>query len=323
MRATRRKLLLLAGACALPLRAAAQGKNRPVGLLWIDSAKPSPYIATLARALKAKGYETGRDVRFEERIVDGYAALDGAAVDLVRAKSEVILAFGSTATAAAAKATKRIPVVMIAGADPVARGFAASLSRPGGNVTGMHTIVPDLTPKRLELIAQLVPPGTRIGILAAADSAAIDDYRKGVERGARALNVPVEVVDVHSPRDLDDALARLQRAKVGGLLVGGSTMLMSQRARIIDWAARTKVAGIYSNTVFEDAGGLMVYAANVNRSFERAADYVARVLSGARAGDLPIEQTSSVELVVNLKTARALGIQIPQAILQRVDRVIQ
>lgn len=322
MRATRRKLLLLAGACALPLPAPAQGKTHVVGLLWIDS-KPSPYTATLERALKAKGYERGRNCRFEERIVDTYGALEAAAADLVRAKPDVIITFGTSAMAAAAKASKQIPVVIMAGTDPVAKGYATSLSRPGGNVTGVHTITTDLTAKRLELLAQLVPAGTRIAALAAADSAAIDAYRKGTESGARALKLQVEVIDVHTAEDLDGALARVQRAKAGGLLVGGSTLFASQRMRIVDWAARTKTPAVYSNTEFADAGGLIVYSANVHRSFERAADYVARILAGARPGELPIEQSSSVELVVNLKTAKALGMQIPQAILQRVDRVIQ
>lgn len=303
-------------------QAQAQDRQRVVGLLWIDTVKPSPYAATLAGSLKAAGYEPGRDVRFTEQIVDGYAALEAAAAQLVRGKPQVVVAFGSTATGAAAKATKDIPIVMIAGVDPVAKGYAASFSRPAGNVTGVYTVVPDLTPKRLEFLAHLVPSGRPIGVLAAADSAAIDTFRQGVETGARALRVPVQVVDVHAPQDLDEALARLQRAKVGGMLVGSSTMLLSQRGRIVDWAARAKVPAIYSNTAFEEVGGLMVYAANVHRSFERAGNFVARILSGARAGDLPIEQTSSVELVVNLKTAKAIGVQIPQSILRRVDRLL-
>lgn len=318
-----RRAFLVLAAALFPGVAGAQRKIPVVGLLWNDSVKPSPYIATLLAALGEKGYAAGRDLRIEDRVsLEGYAGYTDAAAELVRAKVDIIVAYGATATYAAAKATKDIPIVMIMGRDPVAGGLAASLSRPAGNLTGVVTLTGGLLGKRLEFLKQLVPGVSRVGYLV-APNIGNPAVRREVESLAPKFNLQVQFAEVGAPGDIEARIADLVQARVSAVAVGPSTMLASHSDRVVAAIARHRLPAMYGSEPYIEAGGLLIYAPSVRRSFVRAAGYVDRILKGARPGELPIEQTMDIELVVNLKTAKALDIVIPQSILVRADRVIQ
>lgn len=324
MNARRRLVFAIAAslvAASLPARA--QQQTPAIGLLWNDSVKPSPFATTLLGALREKGYAVGGNVRIEDRVaLEGYRRMSENAAELVRAKVDVIVTYGATATLAAAKATREIPIVMIIGTDPVERGLAASLSRPGGNLTGVYTLSVGLTAKRIELLKELVPGLSRVGILVAAESA-IPVIVREVESAARVLNLQPHIGEVHGPEDLEGAVAGLVKAGVGAVYVSGSTMMASHSARVAAAVAKQRIPAAFANERYVDAGGLMVYGPSIHKAFARVATHVDRILKGARAGELPIEQVRDLELVVNLKTARALGISVPQTILLRAERVIE
>lgn len=319
----RREFLAFAAAMALPCVANAQRKTPVVGLLWNDSVKPSPYVGVLLAALNEKGYAVPRDLRIDDRVgLDGYGSYSRDAAELVRAKVDVIIANGTTALHAAAKATKEIPIVMIAGSDPVALGYAASLSHPGGNITGISTFTVGLGGKRLELLKELVPGLSRVGLLLAPNVANPANLRE-TEAAGRALKLQIHPVEVHTTEEIESRIDELAKARVGAINLSAATMLSSHSTRVVAAIARHRLPAVYPNERYADVGGLITYATSVNRAFVRAAGYVDRILKGAQPGELAIEQQREVELAINLKTARALGLKIPQAILVRADRVIQ
>jgi putative tryptophan/tyrosine transport system substrate-binding protein len=307
----------------LPSPAKAQRKTAVIGLLWNDSVTPSPYVGVLLAALAEKGYAVPRDLRIEDRIgAEGYGSYAQGAADLVRAKVDVIVANGTTALQAAAKATKDIPIVMISGLDPVALGFAASLSRPGGNITGVSTLTVGLAGKRIELLKELVPGLTRVGVLLAPNVANPVNKRES-EAAAQMLNLQVHFVEVRTIDEIESRVAELLQARVDGISVTAATLLSSHSPRVVAAIAKHRLPAVYSSERYAESGGLMTYSASVTRAFVRAAGYIDRILKGARPGELAIDQPREVELAVNLKAARALGIKIPQAVLVRADRVIE
>jgi putative ABC transport system substrate-binding protein len=307
----------------LPSPAKAQRKTAVIGLLWNDSVTPSPYVGVLLAALAEKGYAVPRDLRIEDRIgAEGYGSYAQGAADLVRAKVDVIVANGTTALQAAAKATKDIPIVMISGLDPVALGFAASLSRPGGNITGVSTLTVGLAGKRIELLKELVPGLTRVGVLLAPNVASPVNKRES-EAAAQMLNLQVHFVEVRTIDEIESRVAELLQARVDGISVTAATLLSSHSPRVVAAIAKHRLPAVYSSERYAESGGLMTYSASVTRAFVRAAGYIDRILKGARPGELAIDQPREVELAVNLKAARALGIKIPQAVLVRADRVIE
>jgi putative tryptophan/tyrosine transport system substrate-binding protein len=319
----RRRAFLGTAVLLVPGVVVAQRKTPVIGLLWNDSVKPSPYVATLLAALGERGYAAGRDLRIEDRVtLEGYGGYAEAAQELLRAKVDVIVTYGATATAAAAKATKDIPIVAITGIDPVKQGLAASLSRPAGNLTGVATLSEDLFGKRVDLLRELVPGLSRVGhVLAPNINNPVN--RRQMESLGQKYRLEVRFVEVAAPDDIEVRIAELAQARVGGIFVGGSTMLATQSSRVVTAIAQHRIPAIYGVERYVDVGGLIVLAASVRKGFVRAAGYVDRILKGARPGDLAIEQTMDVELAVNLKTAKSLGITIPQSILVRADRVIQ
>lgn len=322
----RRRDFLVAGTLALagPRAAIGQTKVRVVGLLWNDSVKPSPFAKILLQALQQKGWAPDRDFRVMDRVtLEGYSGYAEAIEELMLAKVDVIVTSGATATKAAAKATKDIPIVMRIGGDPVASGFAASLSRPGGNITGITTIQVGLNAKRIQLLKELLPKLDRVGILLVSDAASLAINVRESEAAAKELNLGMQVGELRSLDDIDTALAQLKKSKVGAVYVPGSTMLAAHGERITAAMSAYRLPAVYANDRFADAGGLMVYSASTAKSFARLAGYVDRVLKGALPADLAIEQASDVDLVVNLKAAKALGITVPQSILVRADRVFE
>jgi putative tryptophan/tyrosine transport system substrate-binding protein len=324
---SRRRLLILAmlGAAtdALSRAANAQDKTPVVGLLWNDSVKPSPLVAILLDALREKGWIAGRNFRVEDRVtLEGYGGYVESAADLVRAKVDLIVTRGSTATFAAAKATRQIPIVMHMGSDPVGTGLVASLSRPGGNLTGVVTLTTGLNGKRIELLKELNPRLSSVGVLLTPNIANPVNLRES-EAAARALGLQVHFSEARGPEDVDAAIAEFAKARVGGLYVAGSSMLESHSSRVQAAIMERRIPAVYANGAYVEAGGLMIYAPRLGKSFARLASYIDRILKGARPGELAIEQTSDIELTVNLKSAKALGVKIPQSILVRADRVIE
>lgn len=300
-----------------------QSKSPVIGLLWNDSVKPSPYVATLLAALRERGYMVPQNLRIEDRVgLEGYSGYAEGAAALVRAKVDVIVTNGGTALQAAATATKEIPIVMITGSDPVALGYAASLSRPGGNVTGVSALSVGLVAKRMELLKELVPAVSRVGVLIAPNLANPVNRRES-DSAARALNLQVQFAEVKTIDEIESRVAELVQSGVGAINVTAATLLSSHPARVIAAIAKHRLPAVYPHERYAEAGGLLTYTASATRAFGRAAVYVDRLLKGARPGDLAIEQLEHFELVINLKTAQALGLKIPPAVLVRADRVIQ
>jgi putative ABC transport system substrate-binding protein len=293
-----------------------------VGLLWNDSIKPSPYVFILTEALRVKGYVVGRNLRFDDAVaLEGYSPMAENAKRLVQTKADVIVTIGATATLAAAKATREIPVVMVMGADPVALGLAKSVARPGANVTGVWAIQTGLNAKRVELLKQLMPRLSRVGVLY-APSGAVQLSFDEIEATARTLKIETVKAEARKPDDIEPAIATLAKSRPGAIFVLGSTALAARSERVVAAMAKHRMAAVYSNERYVEAGGLMIYSASTRKALQGASRYVDRILNGARPEEMPIEQSTDVDLVINLKTARALGITIPQSILQRADRAI-
>ena len=321
----RRRDFVLVGSAALvlPPLANAQKKTPVVGFLWTDSVKPSPYVAVLVQALRDKGWVAGRDFQIEDRVtLEGYEAYAESVAQLIQAKVDVIVAWGSTGVFAAAKATKEIPIVMLVGVDPVAAGLVPSLSRPGGNLTGVSTMATALNQKRVELLKELNPRASRIGVVLAANVAG-PTYRRESETAARALGLEIHFSEARKAEELERAIAELAKAGIDALYIAPASVFQVRSSYVAALVAKYRLPAVYANERYIDAGALMVYAPSVKKAFIRAAAYVDRILKGTRAAEMAIEQVSDVELVINLKTATALGIKVPQSLLVRADRVIE
>jgi putative ABC transport system substrate-binding protein len=322
----RRKFLVTLGLLlAAPLARAQQQARVPViGFLWNDSVKPSPYAATLVGALREQGLVAGRDFRIDDRVgVEGYGSMADGAASLVRSRVDLIVAYGRTATLAAAKATKEIPIVTIMGTDPVEAGLAESLAHPGRNVTGVVTLSRELVGKRFELLKELVPGLSKVAILLAGGAAGVVASERNHEATARTLGMQPHVIKVNAADDLDGAIAEVQKARAGGLYVGGNTMLAANASRIVSAVAKHRIPTVYAMDPFINAGGLMVYGPSIHKSFARTAVYIDRLLKGVKPDELPIQQLEIFDLTINMKTARAQGIKIPSLILLRAHRVIE
>jgi putative ABC transport system substrate-binding protein len=271
------------------------------------------------------GYVEGQDIAIEYR----YGDLDGlrsAANDLVRLNVDVIVAGGTPAALAAKRATNTIPIVGGAMADPVADGLVASLARPGGNVTGNTFLAPELGPKRLQLLREVVPGVTRVAALqhpGVYGERTMRDMLNEMEARAKASGVELQVLDARSPDDFDNAFAAMAKARAGAIIIFPSPMFYANHRRLVDLAAKHRLPAMYVFREAVEAGGLMCYGANVPELLRRAATHVDKILKGAKPADLPVEQPTNFELVINLKTAKALGLTIPPAMLLRADEVIR
>src|SRR5688572_4079857 len=301
----------------------AQAKTPVVGLLWTDSVKPSPYVVVLLDALRDKGWVAGQNFHLDDRVtLEGYGAYTESAAQLVQAKVDVVVAWGSTGVFAAAKATKDIPIVMLVGVDPVSAGLVPSLSRPGGNLTGVATMATALNQKRVELLKALRPTATRVGVVL-APNVANPIYKRESETAARALGVQIYFAEAQNTEELDRVIGELAKAQIDAIYIAPASVFQVRSADVVQVVAKYRLPAVYANERYVDAGSLTVYAPSIKRAFIRAASYVDRILKGARPGEMAIEQLSDVELAINLKTAKALHIAVPQSLLVRADRVIQ
>ena len=321
----RRKLLVALGAVGVwgPLKAVAQqtGSIPTVGVLSLEI---EDRIKMFREGLRKLGYVEGRNIRLETRNPgDRYAQLAEFANEFVRLKVDVIVTMGSTATLTARKVTSTIPIVMVAGVDPVKEKLAASLARPSGNVTGVSTILQDLTPKRLELAKEAVPGLSRVGILWNSDSRTSTVALADTREAAKALNLQLQVVEARSAGDFDKAFEALARARTTVFVLVTSSMFSANRKQLLESAAKHRLAGVCPAVEWIDIGALLSYGPSRSDQYGRAAFYVDKILKGAKPGDLPIEQPTRFELVLNMKTAKVLGIKISNSILVRADRVVE
>ena len=315
---------------AAPAGATAQQATGIPRIGYLSGARQavSPHLYEAFRqGLRDLGYVEGRNVVIEYRDVEGKPErFPALAKELVALKVDVIVAPTTLGALAARQATTTVPIVFATSGDPIRSGLVSSLGRPGGNVTGLSVIASDLVGKRLELLTQAVPGLKRVAILWQPGSMgeAVDtEMMKGAEVAAQALGLQLHPVEAREPADIDRAFTAMTRARVGALTVFGATMFVNERKRVVDLAARNRLPAVYTSREYTDAGGLMSYGPNFTDLYRRAAAYVDRILKHASPADLPVEQPTKFELVINLKTAKALRLAIPQPMLAQADRVIE
>ena len=322
----RRKFISVLGgtAVAWPLVARAQQPSVPViGYLGNDS-KNATYPAAFRKGLTETGYVEGQNVSIEYRWVESQnARLPALLSDLVGRPVAVIAATISPSAFAAKAATQTIPIVFRIGSDPVANGLVASLNRPGGNVTGITTLGTELAQKRLALLRELLPAGAAVVLLANPTSPSVAIETKEIQTAAHLLGVRLLIQNASSPSDIESAFASIARQDTSGLLTTADNLFFRQRDQLVALAARQAVPAIYSDRVFSEAGGLMSYGSDIPDGFRWAGVYTGRILRGEKPADLPVQQSTKIELVINLKTAKALGLSIPQTLLATADEVIE
>jgi putative ABC transport system substrate-binding protein len=324
----RREFITLLGgaAAAWPPAARAQQQLTPVvGFLGPALDTRQHWLAAFRTSLGAEGFVDGQNVRIEYRSADGGAkGLPELAADLVRREVAVILASGPPAALAAKHATPAIPIVFLSGVDPVQMGLVSSFHRPGGNVTGFYFPVTELPAKRLALLHELLPMARRIAVLVnPADAATADPTMRGVAVAGRALSLDVEVFNASTSAEVGAVFAALSKWRPDALLVGSDPLFNSERAQLVALAAHHALPASYFQRDFVEAGGLMSYGPDYANSYRQAGAYIGRILKGARTTDLPVQQSTRLELVINLKTAKVLGIDVPPTLLARADDVIE
>jgi len=324
----RREFITFVGGAAAtwPLATRAQQAALPViGFLGTRASGDDPQLLAAFRSgLKEAGYVEGQNVAIEYRFAENqYDRLPTLAADLVRRPVDVI--FGNGRAAQAAKEiTATIPIVFTVGFDPVETGLVASMSRPGGNVTGVSILDVELGPKRLELLHELVPAATVLAVLVnPADPARAETTSQELEAAAHTLGLQLHVLHASTDRDFDTAFARLIELRAGGLVIGGEPFFNSRSEQLAALTVRHGVPAIYQLRAFAAAGGLVSYGADLAYSYQQAGNYAGRILGGAKPADLPVQRASKVEMIINLKTARMLGLTVPQSVLGRADEVIE
>src|SRR5271166_346945 len=325
----RRKFITLLGraAVAWPVAARAQPSTKRPLIAWLSlgaSTATQVFIDAFLQGMRDHGYVEGRQFDITYRFADGYIErLPALADELVRLNPNVILAPASGPAVAARKATATIPIVTPALADAVHLGLVASEARPGGNVTGIAPYVAGLPAKQMELAREVVPGAARIGVLANSSDPKAPPQLQELETAGQELGVKVAVADAHTPDGLDGAFQMLAQQHINVLIVLQTSMLLTERRRIAELAAATRLPTIYGYREHVDDGGLISYGVDLRACFRRGAYYVQKILSGVAPGDLPVEFPTKLELVVNLKTAKALGLDVPPMLLARADEVIE
>jgi putative ABC transport system substrate-binding protein len=324
----RREFLIGLGAATLwPLAGRAQQTRVPV-IGFLGSTSPGPYasnVAAFRQGLAETGYVEGQNVAIEYRWAEGnYDRLPELAADLVGRKVDLIAASGGNVAALAAKGgTSTIPIVFASGGDPVGSGVVPSLARPGGNVTGVTFMIAELTPKRLELLAELVPQARVTGLLVNPDSPGTEGTIQATQEAARGRGLQLVILKASSESEIDVAFATLAQLHAGGLLLAADPFFASRREQLVALASRHAVPAIYPVREFADAGGLISYGASITFVYHQVGIYAGKILKGAKPADMPVQQPTKFELVVNLKTAKALGLTVPKTLLVGADEIIE
>ncbi len=296
-----------------------------IGILTGASTSVTAHLLEAFRqGLRELGYVEGQNIAIESRSAEGkLERLPDLAAELVRLKVDVIVTSGTPAALATKQASRTIPIVMGFAADPVETGLVASLARPGGNITGSSLMAPELAGKRLQLLKEVVPGASRVAVLSNPTVPYTALMVKETEAAARVLGVQLQPLEVRAPQDIDRAFEAAIRGRASALIVVEEALVQTHQARIAGLAAKSRLPAMYGQRDFVEAGGLMSYGANFADLFRRAATYVDKILKGRKPSDLPVEQPTRFELVINMKTAKALGLTLPQSILIRTDHFIQ
>ena len=319
-------LLLVLASLSAPLAAEAQqsGRIHRVGVLSM-LAGPNPRTQALQRSLADLGYEEGRNIAFEWKWAAGSTErLPGLAADLLRANVDVIVAGGPQPVAAAKRATSTIPVVMLAVADPVGAGFVSSLARPGGNLTGLSLdATPELFAKQLQLLKEARPHISRVAVLWNSGMPGVQPFVDALKGAGRSLNVSLQWIDIGGRSEFERAFSDMSRGRAAAVVVISDPFIYVHREQIVQLAAKYRIPAMYLFDEIVSAGGFMSYGPSLADLYRRTATYVDKILRGAKPADLPIEQPTKFDLVINLRTARTLGITIPQGLLLRAERLIE
>jgi len=322
----RRELLILGTGTAIAWPLAARAQQKPIPVIgYLNSGSPGPLPAAFRQGLSENGYVEGQNLAIEYRWAEGhYDRLRAMAADLVGRKVDLIVTDGGNAPVLAAKgATSTIPVVFQTGADPVADGLVASLARPGGNLTGVSVLFVELVPKRLELLSELVPWAGVIAVLVNPNYSNAERIIREAQEAAWAKGLQLPILKAGTEGQIDAAFGTLANLHAGALLVGGDPFFGSRREQLVALASRHAVPAIYQSRAFAASGGLISYGPSFPAVYRQVGTYAGRILNGAKPADLPVQRPTTFELVINLKTAKALGLTVPQALLARADEVIE
>ncbi len=316
--------LLVVHVTPLPAEAQTAGSRARLGFISTSTTSvSSPFLAALRQGLKDLGYEDGKNLTIDYRFAESRDQLPAMAADLVRLRVDLILGGGSEGILAAKNATRTIPIVMTNSGDAVREGFVAGLAHPGGNITGLTQISPDLAGKRVQILKDLVPRLARIAVLWYPLHPNTPFTFKETRAAAEQLGLRVLSLEVKEPKEFEDAFTTIAKERIAAVVVLRDPFTVRHRTMIADSAIKLRVPTIYETGDYVQAGGLMFYGPNFADLYRRAAVYVDKILKGAKPADLPVEQPTKFELVINLKTAKALGLTIPQTLLLRADEVIQ
>src|SRR5262245_13204911 len=294
---------------------------------YLVSAFPSSTPARTEafwQGLRELGYVEGKNIIIEFRYAEEkFDRLPVLAAELVRLKVDVVVTTGALVTRAAKEATGTIPIVMANDTDPVSNGFVASLARPGGNITGLSTLAPELGGKRLELLKEIIPKLSLVAVLGTSTGPTNAQNLKETELAAGALGVKIQYLDVLGPKDIETAFRAASKARADAVLLLASSVFTSQRTQVADLAVKYRLPATYNRPEYVEDGGLMTYGPSINDLFRRAATYVDKILKGTKPADLPVEQPTKFELIINLKAATQIGLTIPPNVLVRADKVIR
>jgi len=323
----KRKITVLT-LCALlfvaTFHAEAQQTKKVPRIGYLSSGFRSFHTEAFRQGLRELGYVEGKNITIEYRDAEGkIERYSDLASDLVSLKVDVIFVPSTPGALAAKNATKTIPIVFTSVGDPVGSGLVASLARPGGNITGLSTLAPDLSGKALELLKETVPKVSRVAVIRNPDNPGKTHSLRETEVAARAFGLQLQPLEVRGPSDIEPAFQAARREQAGGLIVLRDVVTVGQTKRIVELALKNRLPTIYNDRDFVDAGGLMSYGPNMSDLFRRAAVYVDKILKGAKPADLPVEQPTKLEFIINLKTAKQIGLTIPPNVLARADKVIK
>ena len=318
-------LVALLLAFSFPAQAQQPTKVHRIG--YLVSALPSSTparIEAFRHGLRELGYVEGKNILIEPRYAEGKSdRLPALAAELVRLKVEVVVTTGTLVTRAAKEATGAIPIVMANDTDPVINGFVASLARPGGNITGLSTFAPELSGKRLELLKEIIPKLSSVAVLGTSTGPANAQNLKETELASEALGVKIQYLDVLGPKDIETAFRAASKGRADAVLLLASSVFTSQRTQLADLAVKYRLPATYNRPEYVEDGGLMTYGPSINDLFRRAATYVDKILKGTKPADLPVEQPTKFEFIINLKAAKQIGLTIPPNVLARADKVIR